>query len=263
VWLPTVFGSDKVVIGVVHLPPLPGSPFGEPWEAILNRAMSDAQALVEGGVDGVLVENYGDAPFTSGRVPPHTVACMTVIAREIRRTFDVPVGINVLRNDPISALAVALAAEAAFIRVNVLVGVVAAPEGLLIGDAFHVLRYRQQLRAKVRICADAWVKHGVTLSARSFRDAVIDTVERGRADAVIISGARTGEPPDLSLVKEAKELVNVPVLVGSGVTPDNLRMFLEVADGVIVGTYFKKGGVTTNPVDVERVKQLIASARSG
>lgn len=257
--LDLVFGCPKPVIGVVHLLPLPGSPrWAGDLERVLERARQDAAALASGGVNGIIVENFGDAPFLRHRAEAHTVAAMTVAAREVQRVADLPLGINVLRNDGVSALAIACATGARFLRVNVLTGAVVADEGLVQGCAAELLRYRRELGAGALVFADILVKHAAPLGDRDVRRAARAAVERGLADAIIVSGPATGEEASLEEVAAAREAVpGVPVLVGSGITEANARQFLSVADGAIVGTGLKRDGVVSNPVDTERATRLV------
>jgi membrane complex biogenesis BtpA family protein len=258
-----IFKTDKAVIGMLHLPPLPGSPDNTAdLLAIKQTTLRDAHALVSGGVDGLVLENFGDTPFYPSRVPPHTVAFMTALGREVTAAFPIPLGINVLRNDARSALAVATAIGAAFIRVNVYTGARVTDQGIVEGEAYRVLRYRKLLGSPVKVFADVAVKHSAALADYDLADEVRDTALRGRADAIIVSGTATGQETrleDLKLAKEAAE--NVPILVGSGVTPSNLNTLFAYADGLIVGTAFKEEGITTNPVDVSRVREFMKIAR--
>jgi membrane complex biogenesis BtpA family protein len=253
--------ATKTVIGMLHLAPLPGSPrFSGNVNAIREQLLRDADALVTGGVHALMMENFGDVPFFPAAVPPHTAARMTVLADEIRRRFaSVPLGINVLRNDGCTALAIAHAVGAEFIRVNVLCGVRVADQGILHGIAHELLRLRSLLNANnIRIFADVDVKHSATLAARPIGDEVDDTVERALADAVIVSGAGTGKPTELEKVKSVRNAAGkTPVYIGSGITTETIANYLPFADGFIVGTAFKENGIATNPVDVERVKSLI------
>lgn len=257
-------GIERPLIGVVHLPPLPGSPrYGGDMGAIIERALSDAQAYVEAGFSALIVENFGDAPFFAGRVPPSTVAAMAVVAREVAEAVPVPVGVNVLRNDLISAISVAHAAGCKFVRANLLLGVATAPEGLLIGEAAEALRLRAALKAEVKILADVSVKHARVLWTTSVEAEVRDLVERGLADGLVVTGRRTGEPPSPEELRAAREAARgeVPVLLGSGLTPENAGELLPHADGAIVGTYVKREGRTEAPVDIDRARRLAEAVR--
>ena len=253
--------SPKPVIGMLHLMPLPLSPrFGGDVAAVREAALRDADTLAAAGVHGLMMENFGDVPFYPGSVPTAVAAHMTAIAVEVRRRFpQLPLGINVLRNDGRTALAVAHAAGADFIRVNVLCGGRLADQGILQGIAHDLLRDRANLRAeRIRIFADVDVKHSAPLASRPLADEVDDTVDRGLADALVVSGAGTGKPTDLGKVRAVKAAAGaVPVFLGSGVTAESIEQFLPVADGFIVGTAFKAGGVATNPVDAGRVRELM------
>jgi membrane complex biogenesis BtpA family protein len=263
--LPAWSNVPKVVIGMLHLPALPGSPlYGGSVAAIRAAMLRDAQRLAEGGVHGLMIENFGDTPFFPGRVPAHVVAHLTAIAAEVRRAVpNLPLGINVLRNDGLSALAVAHAVGADYLRVNVLCGARVADQGLLQGIAHDLLRLRAELRAEaIKIFADVDVKHSAPLAERPIADEVDDTLHRGMADALIVSGAGTGKPTDPEKVKVVKAAAAAaPVFLGSGVTPNSLPALLPHADGFIVGTYFKRDGRAENEVDVQRVKQLLAAVK--
>jgi membrane complex biogenesis BtpA family protein len=252
---------QKPVIGMLHLAALPGSPlYGGSLAAIREEVLRDARRLAEGGVNGLMIENFGDTPFFPGRVPPYVVAHLTAIAAEVRRVVpDVPLGINVLRNDGLSALAVAHAVGADYVRVNVLCGARVADQGVLHGIAHDLLRLRAELKAAaIRIFADVDVKHSAPLAERPIADEVDDTLHRGMADALIVSGAGTGKPTDPEKVKLVKLAAKgAPVFLGSGVTPQTLPALLPHADGFIVGTYFKEDGIASNAVDVARVRELI------
>lgn len=251
------------LIGMVHLPPLPGSPAAEQsLSTIINLALADAQTLDLAGFNALMVENFGDAPFRATRVDPHTVACMTVVAQAIRAATRLPIGINVLRNDPQAALAVAAACGAAFVRINVHCGVYATDQGIIEGRADETLRYRRLLGTSTAIFADVHVKHARPLSSASIGDAAEETAYRGRADALIVSGTATGKPTDLADVRAVKAAVHDrPVYIGSGATADNIRHILEIADGAIVGTAIKRDGRTTAPVDPERAAALVRAAQ--
>ena len=280
-----VFDTHTPLIGVVHLPPLPGAPRSDRErgrEHLHECARLDAERLAEGGVDAVTVENFGDAPFHPDDVPKHVVAEMTALARTVREACDLPVGVNVLRNDGLAAVAVAAAVRAAFCRVNVHVGARVADQGLLEGAAHETMRLRERIDAApgttgvgdpagrdargVHVLADVDVKHSAPLAAGDWEaESLAESAERGLADGVIVSGARTGRATPLAAVERAVQRrdrlgLDVPVLVGSGVTPDSAGDLLSVADGAIVGTALKEGGETAAPVDVGRVRELVAAA---
>jgi membrane complex biogenesis BtpA family protein len=256
--------TKKRVIGMLHLAPLPGSPrYVGDLNGIRKRLLLDAETLVTGGVHALMIENFGDVPFYPGRVPTHVATHMTALAVLIKQRFPVPLGINVLRNDGRTALAVAHASGADFIRVNVLCGARVADQGLLQGIAHDLLRDRADLNAgNIRIFADVDVKHSTALSPRPIADEVDDTIERGLADALVVSGTGTGKPTELTKVHAVKIAARkTPVYIGSGITADTIASYLESADGFIVGTAFKEGGVANNPVDALRVSDLMARIR--
>jgi membrane complex biogenesis BtpA family protein len=265
------FGTDAPVIGMVHLPPLPGAPKapadGEAaMAAVIERAASDARALDRGGVDGIMLENFGDAPFYPDDVPKSVVAGVTRGATAVAAETDLPLGINVLRNDAEAAISVAAAVGADYIRVNVHTGARVTDQGIVEGKAHETLRLRERLGVDVGLFADTDVKHSAPLTAAGYSaESFADTAERGLADAVIASGRGTGEAMDdeaLDAVVAEREShgLDTPVLVGSGVRADTIGDVLTVADGAIVGTALKQGGETTAPVDSERVAELVARA---
>jgi membrane complex biogenesis BtpA family protein len=251
---------SKTVIGMLHLPALPGSPrFTGDLNSIRRRLLLDAETLVTAGVHALMMENFGDVPFYPGRVPTHVATHMTALAVLIKQRFPVPLGINVLRNDGRTALAVAHASGADFIRVNVLCGARVADQGILQGIAHDLLRDRADLNAgHIRIFADVDVKHSAALSPRPIADEVDDTIARGLADALVVSGTGTGKPTELGKVQAVKAAAGqTPVYIGSGITAETIANYLPYADGFIVGTAFKIDGVASNPVDAGRVTELM------
>ncbi|HOA72778.1 MAG TPA: BtpA/SgcQ family protein [Phycisphaerae bacterium] len=253
----------RALIGMVHLAPLPGSPASElPLARICEDACRDARTLAEAGFTAIVMENFGDAPFRATTVDPHTVAAMTLVARAIRRAVDLPLGINVLRNDAQAALAIATVCEAAFVRVNIHTGVYATDQGIIEGRADETLRYRQRLGSRVAVFADVHVKHASPLLSQSIAEAAEEAAYRGRADALIVSGTGTGKPTSLDDLRSVRDAVpDRPLLVGSGANVENIRELLAVADGVIVGTTIKENGRTTAPVDADRARTFVQAAR--
>ncbi len=258
-----VFKTSNPVIGVVHLLPLPTSAqWGGNFKAVVDRAEREATALASGGVDGIIIENFFDTPFTKDQVDPAVVSAMTLIVQRLMQMVTLPIGINVLRNDARSALAIATCTQAQFIRVNVLTGVMATDQGLIEGRAHELLRYRRELGSEVKIFADVLVKHARPLSSPNLTVAVQDTIERGLADAVILSGWATGSPPnqeDLELAHAAAR--GTPVLIGSGADIDNVAHLLQAADGVIVSSSLKRQGKRELPIDPNRVSRFVEAAR--
>jgi uncharacterized protein len=257
-----IFQKTKVAIGVLHCPPLPGTPRydGEAVETLYDRALRDAEAYVEGGIDGLIIENHGDLPFLKPhRIGPETAAAMAVITDRVGRAFDVPLGINVLANAGIPALAIAKSAGAAFIRVNQWANAYVANEGFIEGEAAEILRYRASISAKdVLIFADTHVKHGAhaIVADRSISELTRD-VEFFDADAVIATGQRTGDSVDLQELEEIGRATRLAVLVGSGVTLSNVGAILERAAGVIIGSSLKMDGTWWSAVDRQKVARFM------
>ena len=256
--------GSKIVIGMLHLPALPGAPLSrKSLDQIRDFILRDAETLAKGGVHGLMMENFGDVPFYPKRVPEYVVAQMTALACAVRESIDLPLGINVLRNDGVSALAVAHASDSSFIRVNVLCGARVADQGIIQGIAHDLLRIRATLAAEnIKIFADVDVKHSAPLAERPLEDEVDDLVQRALADAIVVSGAGTGkatDPEKARLVKKAAR--EVPVFIGSGITPQAIGRFLDAADGFIVGTALKKGGRAQNAVELSRVRALVRRIR--
>jgi membrane complex biogenesis BtpA family protein len=259
-----IFKIDNPVIGVVHLSPLPTSPRWQgKLDEVVARAEQEATALAAGGVDGIIVENFFDAPFTKNSVDPAVVSAMTLIVDRLKNMVMLPIGINVLRNDAKSAMAIATCTDVQFIRVNVLTGVMATDQGLIEGKAHELLRYRRELSSQVAILADVLVKHARPLGTPNLTTAVKDTIERGLADAVILSGWATGSPPsqeDLELASAAAG--NIPVFIGSGANWENIPRLMQAANGVIVSSSLKRRGEITETIDPLRVSQFVEAARS-
>lgn len=262
-----IFGRTKVVIGVVHCAPLPGAPEydGAPVAALLARALEDARAYVDAGCDGLIVENHGDVPFLKPeQIGPETPAMLAVIADRVREAAGVPIGINVLANAALHALAVAKAAGAAFVRANQWANAYVANEGLIEGAAARALRYRAQLHARpVRVFADAHVKHGAhaIVADRPLAEQVRD-VAFFHADAVIVTGQRTGDAATGEDIADFRAATELPLLVGSGVNEANVVTILPRVDGVIIASALKHDGVWWNTVDRRRAEAFMRRVRA-
>lgn len=260
--LDTLFGRRSgVTLGVVHLRPLPGSPNydGGPVARIYEQALADAAAYADAGFDGLIVENHGDVPFLKpDALGPETAAVMAIAAERVRLETGRPVGINVLANAAVHALAIARAAGSAFVRVNQWANAYVANEGLIEGPAAAALRYRRSLAAdEVHIFADSHVKHGshAITADRSLAELTRD-LEWSLADVVIATGQRTGDAASENEINAIRSATSLPLLVGSGVTPTNLAEVLSRADGVIVASALKVDGQWWNPVDRERTRSF-------
>ena len=255
--------APQLLIGVVHLAPLPGSPrWTGKLDSVLRRAVKDARAYEHGGAHALFIENFGDVPFTKGAVGPETVAAMAAAGRAVAGAVKIPLGFNVLRNDARAALALCAACGGSFIRVNVHTGAMLTDQGLIEGNAFETLRYRQQICPAAQIFADVHVKHAVALGQWEIGRSARDALERGLADALIISGAGTGfaaDSADLERVRAA--CPGAKIFVGSGANRENISSYRPLADGFIVGTSLKRGGRIGNPVDPQRVAEMIRAMK--
>ncbi|MBF2051043.1 MAG: photosystem I biogenesis protein BtpA [Leptolyngbya sp. IPPAS B-1204] len=258
-----IFKTANPIVGVVHLLPLPTSPrWGGNLKAVIDRAEQEATALASGGVDGIIVENFFDAPFPKDAVDPAVVSAMSLVVQRLMHLVTLPIGINVLRNDAHSAMAIASCVQAQFIRVNVLSGVMATDQGLIEGQAHQLLRYRRELGSDVKILADVLVKHARPLGSPNLTTAVQETIERGLADGVILSGWATGSPPSLEDLELASAAANgTPVFIGSGASWENIPRLIQAADGVIVSSSLKRRGQIEQPIDPIRVSQFVEAMR--
>ncbi|MEX1207299.1 MAG: BtpA/SgcQ family protein [Acidimicrobiia bacterium] len=250
------------LIGMVHVGPLPGAPhFDGDLDSTLAGALLDARRLADAGFDALMMENFGDAPFFADDVPKVTVAAMTRVATAIREAVDLPLGINVLRNDALAAVAVAAASGASFIRVNVLAGTMSTDQGPITGRPAEVARLRAAVHPTLQVLADVFVKHAVPPPGLTLSQAARDLWERGGADGIVASGSGTGHPVDFDRLHEIRKVVpDAPLFVGSGVDAATVAELLEICSGVIVGTSVKEAGLTTAPVDPERAAALVKAA---
>ncbi len=260
-----IFGRDKALIGMIHCPAFPGAPRyrGADMNTIYDACMRDAEALIEGGMHGLMIENHGDVPFSKPEnIGYETAAFMSVVTDRIARAVGVPLGVNVLANAPIPAFAIALAGGAKFIRVNQWANAYVANEGFIEGRAAEAMRYRSALRAEhIKVFADSHVKHGshAIVADRSIAELTRDLAFFD-ADGVIATGQRTGNAATVEEIEEIAAATHLPLLVGSGVNKANVVEILKRTSGVIVASSLKVDGVWWNPVDVERVRTFRAAA---
>lgn len=258
-----IFGRRKAVIGVIHAMPLPGSSRydGGPIDVIYDHAVAEARRYRENGVDGLIVENHGDIPFAKpDEIGHETAAVMAVMTERVRAAVGGPVGINVLANAPITALACAKAANADFIRVNQWANAYVANEGFMEGRAGAATRFRSWIGAQhVRVFADVHVKHGAhaIVADRSLSEMARDA-EFFDADALIVTGQRTGDSADPAELQHFAENSALPLLVGSGISRDNIGAIFQYADAAIIASSLKRDGKWWHEVDPERVKDFMS-----
>jgi membrane complex biogenesis BtpA family protein len=247
---------------MVHLGPLPGAPrFGGDLKGVIEAAVADGRTLAEAGFDALLVENFGDSPFIADDVSKVTVAAMTRAVDAVA-AIGIPCGVNVLRNDALSALSIAAATGARFIRVNILSGTMHTDQGTITGKAADLARLRAALGVDVKVFADVFVKHATPPPGLTLEQASLDLWNRAAADALVLTGKATGDQADVDEVKHVASVVPDALLyVGSGVDPKNVAGFLDAGTGVIVGTSLKIDGNARAPVDPARAKALVSAAR--
>jgi len=252
-------GAPPALIGVVHLPALPGSPLASmSLQQVLDHACTDAEALMAGGAAGLIVENLGDRPYAAQTVDAATVALMTRIAAALRRIVgDGVLGVNVLRNDPIAAMSVAAAVDADFIRVNVHTGAMVTDQGVITGRARETVALRRRLDAHVRIAADVAVKHASPLGTLDLVQTSRDTALRACADAVLVTGSGTGQPIDPQRLDTVRSAIpTCPVWAASGVTPETAPALIGVIDAAVVGTWLHRDADLQAPLDADRVSRM-------
>lgn len=264
--LAELFPIEKPLIGTVHLDPLPGAPRydGAAMHTIIERAVGDGQRYVEGGIDGIIVENEGDIPFLKPElVGPETVAALAVVTAAVVAAVTVPVGVLCLANATLQSLAVAKATGAQFVRANQWANAYVANEGFIEGSAATALRYRAAIYARdVKVFADVHVKHGshAIVADRSIAELTHDT-EAFDADVLIATGQRTGDATKVEEIETIAAAAARPVIVGSGLNAANAAKLMRAADGAIVGSAMKEGGVWWNPVSVERTREIVDAVR--
>ncbi|MEB3773410.1 MAG: BtpA/SgcQ family protein [Desulfurococcales archaeon] len=280
-----VMGVCKPLIGVVHLPPLPGSPgykrapypreHGRVWsfDEIVGYAIDEAKKYEEAGFDGVIVENYGDQPYKID-AGMGEVASISIIVKELKKEISIPVGLNILRNSGYEAVYAAILSGASFIRINNLCEVRVSPEGVLYPAAHGIARALMELdsydiveKGELVIFADVGVKHSYPIHCRyDIQETARECVERAgfRIGGLVVTGGRSGEEPGLGVAEDASIVarqLRVPLLVGSGISHDNLPIYWKYVDGFIVGTSTKIGGQVENPVSIEKARSLVELAK--
>lgn len=252
------------LVGMVHLRPLPASPgYSGSMSDVMTDALADARTLQSAGFPALMVENFGDVPFRADQADAETVAAMALAVSAIAGSTGLPIGVNVLRNDALASLAIAAATGAAFIRVNVLTGVMHTDQGTITGKADELMRRRASVAPDVEVWADVLVKHAAPPPGLDARQAAEDTILRGLADAVIVSGSGTGDEPDMEVAHTVRSAIpkGTRLVIGSGASVANMGRLLEVADTLIVGSSLKTDGQATSPVDLARAAAFAEAAR--
>ncbi len=259
--------TEKLSIGMIHLLPLIGAPKFRSMDEVLNQALVDAEILCKAGFKGILIENLGDMPYYPTKVPQETVAGMTAIIQQLKTMVlneypEVRLGVNVLRNDAIAAIAIAKAVKADFVRVNVLHGAMVTDQGIIESNAHEVVRYQKKLRGEeVKMLADAQVKHARSMVNFSLKEEIKDITERSLADGIVISGERTGTAPSMEKIREAKKATHLPIIIGSGLGLENMEKYLPEIDGYIVGSSLKEGKELGRPISEKLAKEFMEKAR--
>jgi len=254
---------EKPIIGMIHMPPLPGAPDNAmSMKELTEFALSEADKLQGAGLDACIVENVGDTPLFKENLPPYSVASMAVITKAVIGHTKMKVGVNMLRNACEEALSVAHVCGAQFIRCNVLIGAYATDQGIIEGCAARVARLKKALGSSVLVFGDVHVKHAYPIFNVEIEYAAQDLAERGGADAVIVSGARSPVPPSYERVKKVRDAIRKPVLIGSGISLSNVKEFYRRSDGVIIGEPdFKVKGVWGGPSDEKAYARAIRICR--
>ena len=258
--LTDLFPQPKPVIAMIHVAALPGTPASALSVAeVVALAVQEARLYRDGGVDGLGIENMHDVPYLRGSVGPEIVAAMTLVGQAVKAESRLPVGVQVLAGANLEAMAVAHAAGLDFIRAEGFAFAHVADEGVIQSSAAKLLRYRRQLGAeRVQVWADVKKKHSAhAITADVSLGLTAEAVEFMRADAVIVTGAVTGDPCRLEDVQEARAHCRLPILLGSGVTVANLGQYFDLADGFIIGTHFKRDSRWTDTVDPRRVSAFM------
>ncbi len=256
--------TTRPLLGVIHLGASPSAARHSSVREVMSAALADAEAFASAGFDGLVVENFCDAPFHRGThddpVPPDVIANVAVAADRVARATGLPLGVNVLRNDGAAAFGVAAVTAARWVRVNVLTGAYVTDQGVIAGEAARLAAYRRQLRSDALLLVDLMVKHAAPLAEFDLATGAKDLAERSGADGVVLSGARTGQPVDAAQLEAVRDAVGAfPIWIGSGLDADNAAALWPRCDGAIVGTWCKVGGDAAAPVDPERARRLRAA----
>lgn len=252
----SIFKKEKPIIGMVHVQALPGAPKNIlDSSQILDKAIEEARTYQKAGIDSIMIENMHDIPYLKGSVGHEISSMMTLVAYLVKQETNLPVGIQILAAANKEALAAAKASNIDFIRAEGFVFAHTADEGIIEAQAGDLLRYRKQIDAdSVAIFTDIKKKHSSHAITNDV--SLVDTAKAARfflSDGVIITGSHTGSSASVDELKALKDTIDFPVIVGSGVTANNVLDYLPISDAMIIGSYFKEGGYWKNELSYDRV----------
>ena len=251
------------IYGVIHLKGLPGSTSNIlSIDKIVKLAQNDIDTLTAGGIDGLIIENFGDAPFVKDNLSKRSLVSFATVVSNLDIDKKLDVGINVLRNDGISALSIAEATDADFVRINVLNNIMYTDQGIIEGKSYDISQFRNTLSKEIKVFADVFVKHATPPYGAKIENHTKELLERAGADVVIVSGDGTGEETNIEDLQRIRDIVPLGKLaIGSGLNEDNIKKYVGISDIGIIGTDFKLDGILNNPVDLNRVKNLITQSK--
>lgn len=254
--------GKKFVIGMVHCLPLPGTAgYKNNIEQIYSQAVQDAKTLERAGVDAIIIENMGDGPFNV-LLDVEQQICLAIAAQKVKEAISIPLGIDAAFCDYKADFAIALAVGATFVRVPVFVDTVEFYGGIITPCARDCMLYRKKLNAEhVMILADIQVKHtNMLLPHVSAEQSAKNAVDCG-ADAIIVTGTHIGVETPIEIIKRVKKVANLPVIAGSGVNSENIDQQLNIADGAIIGSSLKEGGILSNPISEKLVRDVLSNLK--
>ena len=252
-----------LIYGVVHLKSLPGSPSSRiSLDEIIDHAQEDVNNLIFGGVDGIIIENFGDTPFVKDDISKRTLASFTTVVENLSIDRDIKVGINVLRNDGIAALSIAEATKSNFVRINVLNNTMFTDQGIIEGKSHEINQFKSTLNNVIEIYADVFVKHAVPPPGSKIENHASELIERAGADKVIVTGDGTGHEINIDDLEKVRNIVpEGKLVIGSGVNSANVMAYQDLADILIVGTSFKFDNDVSKKVDINRVEELVRKVK--
>ena len=249
----------KLLIGMIHLLPLPGTPKYTNFDAVIKKAQYEAKLLEQLGFDAIIIENMHDVPYLNRKVGEEIVAAFTAISVILKQTIKIPIGIQILAGANNAAIAVAKMAKLDFIRAEGFVFSHIADEGFMDSDAGKLLRYRKMIDAEnIKIYTDIKKKHSAHTITKDV--SIVETAKAAEfflSDGVIITGSSTGVPASIAELKSVRNSLKLPIFIGSGITPDNLADYYDYADGFIVGSYIKESRYWENDISEKHCNRLI------